>query len=201
LSIHGDEAHRVLAQSEQAHRFVDGLVALVADEHANGGSLEKPLLLDVPAGGFEHVAARGREAYEVGRHGAGDERAAGGGGKSKSLDDPPQTRRFERGCRGGTHRRAGILVPDRCQPVGGHGGRKASAGDPPEKSRPRHGRHARRRQFDELVQDLLGGATVFRQSAHLVEDTLHGLRRHRRRHPARRQSAPVRERMVPGQGE
>src|SRR3954464_296152 len=35
LSVHRDEAHRLFAQSEESHRLVDGVVALVPNEHAN----------------------------------------------------------------------------------------------------------------------------------------------------------------------
>ena len=107
-------------------------MTLSAGKHADRRRPVEPVPRDVPVRLRQDVLSGGGERGRVRALGAGDEAAGDPVRQPEQLGEPPGRHRLHRGSRRRQDDREAVLVPRRCEPVRGDGGRKRAADDEAE---------------------------------------------------------------------
>ena len=129
---------------------------LVPDHDVHRGSTGESVLLHVPVRALEHRVAASGEAGEIRHLPARHEADAGGRRQREQVEQPARRHFLDDRRRRPAGVEAGILVPDRRQPVGGEGRGQAAADDEAEVAGPGAGHQTGLGRGGEVLDDRGG---------------------------------------------
>lgn len=163
--VGGESDEIAIAETQDADGAVDGVMTLGGGDDADARRAAEAGVVHVPAGALKDGVPRGDEAGDVGELAAGGEGEGCFGGKVEHLFEPVAGDFFGDGGGGAARVEGGVLVPGRCEPVGGEGGLQCAANDPCEKSTAGAAVVAAVGGGDEVVDDAVGGRAALGDSA------------------------------------
>src|ERR1019366_602936 len=149
--------HSVVTQTEELQRGKDRGVSIITDHDMDRRRTEQAVGVRIPAGSFQHSAARGGEGDVVRRGRPGHESDRALRWQIQQIQQPPRRNRFRGRRRWAGEMIAGVLPPRGGQEIGGDTNRMRSANDPAEEPRPGHRAKPRSRGGDKIVDDGFGG--------------------------------------------
>ena len=163
LVVHRDDLERRGADPEQTQRAVDRDVTLRADDDADRRRTGQAVLRDVPADAREHVVPRRGERGDVRHLAAGHERDRDVRGSPSSSASQRAADLLDDGRGGAAGVEAGVLVPDRGEPVGGDRRGHGAADHEAEVAAGRDADDAGRRVLDERRENRARVHALLRQ--------------------------------------